>query len=305
MRLPKREDVPLRNNRGEALHLLFGLERRLARNPVLREQYASFLDEYRRLGHMVPVSAGDTDDRNIHYLPHHAVFKKSDIQDKIRVVFNASYRSRSGFALNDLLLPGQKLQAELWVTLTRWRLYPFAFSSDIVKMFRQTLVHEEDTDLQRILWRPDPAQEVQDFKLMTVVYGTSSAPYLALRTLLQLAEDEESRYPLGVDAIRNHSYVDDILGGGYSLEQALDVQRQLVDTLAAGGFELSKWSANVPELCPDAESSAKLFHDRDGVSTLGVLWRPLGRLLCPASGGLDVCEGLHQTHCFVGCGWVL
>ncbi|XP_071578622.1 uncharacterized protein [Temnothorax nylanderi] len=41
-----------------------------------------------------------------------------------------------------------------------------------------------------------------------------------------------------------------------------------------GSLELSKWAANIPELCPDGESSAKLFHDREGISTLGVIWNP-------------------------------
>ncbi|CAL1671850.1 unnamed protein product [Lasius platythorax] len=276
VRLPKRTDpvVPLKNNRKEALQQLVGLERRLMRNALLREQYNTFLDEYHRLGHMVSIQANEVHSEDAYYLPHHAVFKKSGPVDKIRVVFNASHRTSSGYALNDLLLPGPKLQSELWIILTRWRLYPYAFTSDIVKMFRQILVSSEDTDLQRILWRADPAQEIQDYRLVTVVYGTASAPYLALRTLLQLADDEGLKYPLGANAIRNHSYVDDILTGGHTLEQALEVRRQLIAILAAGGFSLSKWAANTPQLCPDNESHDKLFHDREGVSTLGVLWRP-------------------------------
>ncbi|KMQ90478.1 hypothetical protein RF55_9767 [Lasius niger] len=135
-------------------------------------------------------------------------------------------------------------------------------------------IHPENLHLQHILWRPDPVAEVRDYRLLIVVYGTTSAPYLALRTLIQLADDEQKAFPLGSTTVRNNSYVDDILAGGHSLESALKTQRQLVALLGAGGFELSKWAANVPELCPDGEASAKLFHDREGVSTLGVLWNP-------------------------------
>ncbi|XP_011860279.1 PREDICTED: uncharacterized protein LOC105557609 [Vollenhovia emeryi] len=276
VRLPKRADdgIRLGCNRQEALMLLTSLERRLMRNPTLRELYVAFMTEYLQLGHMSAVPTAKIRQPDAYYLPHHAVFKKEDPSRKIRVVFNASYRTATGYSLNNLLLAGKKLQSELWVTLSRWRLFKYVFTTDIVKMFRQILVHQDDTDLQRILWRSDPSKEVQDYRLQTVVYGTASAPYLALRTLLQLAEDEGPRFPRGASAIRTHSYVDDILlAGGHTREEALETKHQTQAILAAGGFELSKWAANIPELCP-GESNEKVFYDREGVSTLGVLWSP-------------------------------
>ncbi|XP_071650769.1 uncharacterized protein [Temnothorax longispinosus] len=253
--------------------MLLSLERRLMRDTRLRDQYTAFMADYLSLGHMAAVPDAEIDRPEAHYLPHHAVFKGSNLGDKIRVVFNASFSTATGF-LNDLLLPGSKLQSDLWLILSRWRFFKFVFTCDIIKMFRQIRVLSEDTHLQRILWRPDPAAEVQDFYLLTVVYGTALAPYFALRVLIQLADDEGMAYPLGAKAIKQNSYMDDFYGGEHTLEEALETLRQLVAILRAGGFELSKWAANTPELCPDEESTAKLLHDREGVSTLGVLWSP-------------------------------
>ncbi|XP_076660972.1 uncharacterized protein LOC143364583, partial [Halictus rubicundus] len=70
------------------------------------------------------------------YIPHHAVWKEIDGKKKIRVVFNASAASIAGRSLNDELLPGPKLQSDLWAIITPWRLFRVAFSTDIVKMFR-------------------------------------------------------------------------------------------------------------------------------------------------------------------------
>jgi len=104
-------------------------------------------------------------------------------------------------------------------------MFRFAFSTDIVKMFRQIQVHKEDTDLQRILWCENPT-DVREYRLLTVTYGTTLAPYLAIRALLQLASDEECRFPRGALAVREHTYVDDMLAGGDSLEDALEVKKQ-------------------------------------------------------------------------------
>ncbi|XP_036147492.1 uncharacterized protein LOC118647198 [Monomorium pharaonis] len=54
----------------------------------------------------------------------------------------------------------------------------------------------------------------------------------------------------------------------------METRRQTEAILAAGQFNLSRWAANVPELCLVEKSSDKLFYDRDGVSTLGILWSP-------------------------------
>ena len=95
-----------------------------------------------------------------YYFPHHAVYSTNNPR-KIRVVFNASQQCGSGLTLNDLLLPGLKLQSDFTLILNRWR---FVIVTDIVKMFRQIEVHSEDRDYQCLVWRDSPHQSVQDFR---------------------------------------------------------------------------------------------------------------------------------------------
>ncbi|GFU44945.1 uncharacterized protein LOC105664202 [Trichonephila clavipes] len=73
-------------------------------------------------------------------------------------------------------------------------------------MFRQIKVHEEDVDLQRILWRDSPTKPIREYHLKTVRYGTSSAPFLSTRTLRQLAIDEQENYPITSRATLSHIY---------------------------------------------------------------------------------------------------
>lgn len=280
VRLPRRLSPPmgLGASRRGALQILRSIERRLDRDISLRQRYNDFLAAFLTLSHMEPVSGAKGDDSHC-YLPHHVVVKPTDPDGKVRVVFNASFRTTTGVSLNDVLLPGSKLQPDLWLVLSRWRLFRFAFATDIVKMFRQILVAPEDTDLQRIVWRADPASEVRDFRLKTVTYGTAPAPYLAIRTLLQLAEDMDEQFPLGAKVLRSNIYVDDILAGAGTLEEAWTVKDQTVKLLATAGFQLSKWAATHAELCGDEETGERLISAADSVSTLRVWWSPADDLL--------------------------
>ncbi|XP_011686393.1 PREDICTED: uncharacterized protein LOC105449094 [Wasmannia auropunctata] len=123
VRLPRVQSrVPqLGDSRAAALSMLLSSERRMTKQCDLRKRYTAFMVEYLALGHMDPIPVGTPSPATTYYLPHHAVFKAGDVAGKIRVVFNASCRTSSGHLLNDCLLPGPRLQTDLWLVLSRWR----------------------------------------------------------------------------------------------------------------------------------------------------------------------------------------
>lgn len=104
---------------------------------------------------------------------------------------------------------GSTIQDKLFSHLIRFRSYKYVLTADVEKMYRQLLLHEDDRRYQRILWRRDG--RVETYQLNTLTFGVSSSPFLAIRTLLQLAEDERSTYPVASETIKNHMYVDDLL----------------------------------------------------------------------------------------------
>lgn len=89
-----------------ALRRFHQLERRLQRDPDLRQKYIAFMREYQQLDHMAvatrPPIAGRTE-----YIPHHAITKK------FRTVFDASSLNVKGISFNKLQMIGQKLQLDL------------------------------------------------------------------------------------------------------------------------------------------------------------------------------------------------
>ncbi|XP_076660747.1 uncharacterized protein LOC143364135 [Halictus rubicundus] len=264
-----------------ARRILLSTERRLRDNPALGAAYHDFMREYRHLGHMQEVPRDEECVRTPHfYLPHHGVLKGIGASAKLRVVFNGSRPSLTGQSLNHYLSAGPKLQRNLMDVLLRWRRHKIAFLADVEKMYRQIQIHPDDRDFQRILWRDNPEDKILVYHLTTVTYGLTCAPFLAIRTLLQLADDEEDQFPRGATTLREATYVDDILSGDSSEEEAVKTRTELIGICRAGGFTLKKWSSNSDTLTnhlPDeylATSSTLPWYPELGCSALGLKWHP-------------------------------
>lgn len=67
----KREISNIGDSKTIARKRLINLEKRLNRNSTLRTQYAAFLKEYLRLGHMREIAEGDDTEKPTFYLPNH------------------------------------------------------------------------------------------------------------------------------------------------------------------------------------------------------------------------------------------
>ena len=150
-----------------------------------------------------------------YYLPHHAVIKPSSTTTKVRVVFDASARSSTGVLLNDLLMVGPTIQDKIFTHLVRFCFHKYVMTADMEKMYRQVLVHEDDRQFQKILWKHKG--KLKTFQLNTVTFGVSSVLYLAIRAVYQLADDESKNFPLGSKILKRDLYVDDLATGAESI----------------------------------------------------------------------------------------
>ncbi|XP_061729203.1 uncharacterized protein LOC133534131 [Cydia pomonella] len=257
------------------------LERKLNSNPKFKRAYVEFMDDYEARGHLEEVEPPSTSKGHFYYIPHHGILRDS-VTTPLRVVFDASAKDANEVSLNATLLAGPKFQTNIFDLLTRFRWHAVVFTGDVKQMYRQILVSDEDAEFQRILWRPSAVGPVRDYRLKTVTYGVSAAPFQALRTMAQLASDSAAAYPSGSTVLARDIYVDDVVTGADSVEQARLLQVNLTKILSSGGFHLRKWTSNISEFLESLPSSdlysedLKHFEEMTDISLkiLGLLWQP-------------------------------
>ncbi|XP_062540956.1 uncharacterized protein LOC134208994 [Armigeres subalbatus] len=283
VKLPRRKELisQLRDNRYNAERRFNSLERRLDANPELKLQYHEFIREYEALGHMREVKVDELHADLQYFLPHHAVLKPESSTTKLRTVFDASCKSKSGLSLNDVLLTGPTIQDTLVSIVFRFRMHAFVAVADISKMYRQILVHRADQPLQRILFRFSTEEPIKVYQLLTVTYGTNCAPFLATRVLQKLADDEAENFPDAAPVVRKSFYVDDMLAGSSSAEELKAILKQVTGMVESAGFSLRKWASNSSEVLSDIplefhEKTTTLDLDNESsVTTLGLQWDTL------------------------------
>ncbi|GFX00195.1 integrase catalytic domain-containing protein [Trichonephila clavipes] len=267
----KKDPSCLGQSKDIALKKLNSLWNRLKREPNYLKLYRDFLKEYKELDHRQEVD--EREECRMYFIPHLGV-RRSDKKttSKLRVVFNASSATTNGYSLNSLQYNGGVAQNDLYSIMVRFRKHIFAFIADMQKMYQMISINPDQRKLQRILWRENIDEPIKTFELSTVTYGTTSAPFLATRTLKQLALDEAGKFPLGFSVVMSDMYIDDVLTGAETLLEAKELKNQLINIFVKGGMVLHKWCGNNTELIEVSENYD--FSDSSEIKVLGVYWNP-------------------------------
>lgn len=248
----------------------FALEKRFNKNPELKDMYSKFIQEYSDLGHLSESKVLIPEQS--YFIPHHAVLKPTSESTKLRVVFNGSAPTTSGYSINDLQLTGPNIQDSLLNILLRFRQYAYVLSGDIEKMYRQVLIREDHRNLQLILWRNCDNEPLKSLRLNTVTYGYTSSSFLSTRCLWQLGE--ECSDPKIRTVIQNDFLVDDLLTGCDSEAELILIRDAIENALTAGCFTLRKYRSNSRSLISESQNVQRNLIISSSLHTLGVGWNP-------------------------------
>ena len=274
----------LPNNRLSAVNRMKALKKRFESNDDYRAHYVEFMAKITDNGYAeeVPYEVLQTDNPTF-YINHHGVYNEK--KGKIRVVFNCSQQYH-GKSLNDHLLQGPDLTNTLLGVLCRFRRAPVAVMGDIESMFYQVKVPKEDRDLLRFLWWPngDTSRNPLEYRMTVHLFGATSSPGCSNFALKATANDNETE--LGTAAaefVRRDFYVDDGLTSVDTVEEAIELVKNVKEMCRRGGFNLRKFTSNRKEVLEQipiedrAEDVKNMDLGRDAIPVeraLGVRWCP-------------------------------
>ena len=111
------------------------------------------------------------------------------------------------------------------------------------------------------------------------IFGAASSPCVANSTLWRVADDNAEDFsPSVIAAIKGNFYVDDALPSENDEQSAVHLARDMVDILARGSFNLTKFTSNSKEVFKSVPSD-KLsnqtvldLEDPPVERALGILW---------------------------------
>ena len=240
---------------------LSSLSRKLHANAELKREYVKTFNDQLEKGIIEKVLEEKPPPRGLcYYMPHHPVVRMEKETTKVRVVYDASSKTR-GASLNEALHQGPSLLPEIFKVLIRFRWHRIALIADIEKAFLNISVASEDRDFLRFLWCNYDDQsnpEISIYRFTRVVFGVTSSPYHLNATIRYHLSKFRETYPHVVEEILNSLYVDDFLGGGKDVVEGEELYRSVPMIMNEAGLHMRKWATNSPELSAVIEANEKV-----------------------------------------------
>lgn len=168
------------------------------------------------------------------------------------MVYDASSKEgKKGVSLNDCLHVGPTLPPMLYEILIRFREKPIALVDDIEKAFLNIEVRLRDRDCLRFLWVKNVDREHVDlvvYRFCHIVFGVNCSPFLLNATLQYQLDTFIKVDPEFVRMMKRCFYMDDLISGEKTTQDAIQWHDKAQTKLALGGFKLRKRLTNSKEL---------------------------------------------------------
>ena len=174
----------------------------------------------------------------VHYMPHHAVFKKSTTTP-LHIVFNASSKPNEGKSLNDCLMTGPSLTAKLHEILVQFCQGTHAVTADISKTFHRIIVDEEHRKFLKFLWLNLESYELLTYQFKVVLFGATCSPYLLQETLqTHLSQNMEG------NKFVDKFYVDNYMNTYDNQDELVTDKVTLDNVMSQASMPLQEWVSN-------------------------------------------------------------
>ena len=124
------------------------------------------------------------------------------------------------------------------------------------------MIAVNERDVLRFIWVDDITKDkpkLQIYRFTRVVFGVSSSPFLLNATVKFHLENFIESHKAVVERLLQSTYVDDIVSGADSEDEAFDLYAQAKELFRRGGFNLQKFLTNSKELQQRIDQAEGIF----------------------------------------------
>ena len=179
------------------------------------------------------------------YMLHKEVIRESAESTKLRVVYDVSVKSESGFSLNDCLEKGPPLQNKLWDILIRTRFRPVVLCGDIEKAFLQIRIRENERNCLRFHWSEKSNYDIiKIYRFTRLIFRLNQSPFILEGTLKIRFKNYIGMFREVTERVKDDMYVDDLVTRGESTSEVDKIKGDSANLFPRGGFKLHKWHSN-------------------------------------------------------------
>lgn len=265
----KEESPDLPPNRELAISRLKQNVARMTNKPDVLKKYNEVIQEQLSKGVIEKVDQKDKDGL-LHYIPHHAVITPQKATTKLRIVYDASAKTKlENKSLNECLYRGSVMLRDLSGLLMRFRLYKVALVTDIEKAFLQIGLQQSERDVTRFLWLKDcdkpyiGRENIQEYRFCRVPFGIISSPFLLGATIENHLDHYQNDIAL---KIKDDIYVDNIITGTDSMLEATELYSVSRNIFKDASMNMRQWASNntevaafIPEEDKDVNETIKVL----------------------------------------------
>ena len=274
------EEPNLPENYELCMGRLKSLYKRLEDKPSLLEKYDSIIKDQLKKGIIETISEDSTQGERKHYIPHHAVLTPEKDSTKVRIVYDASAKTKkSNLSLNECLHRGPVILEDLCGLLMRFRTKKIGIVADIEKAFLQVSLQPAERDVTRFIWLkdfklPPIPRNLETYRFTRIPFGIISSPFLLGATIKHHSksmclESKSNNDELKID-ISKDMYVDNLITGAQNNDEAQEMYHEIKKRFKEISMNIRDWKSNSPDfnkIIPDDDQLRGTV-----IKVLGLLW---------------------------------
>ena len=255
-----------------AYQSLLAIERRLSQNPELAHDFCQQIKDMVARGAAIIMTdeAVQEWEGDYHYLPLVGVKGKKSL----RVCHDAARRQGGYPSMNDCLRkgPDRFLNNLLGVQIC-FRNGRVGCVADIAKFHNQVYLEEEDTHMQRFLWREmEVSEKPKVYAVRVNNFGVKPANAIATVALHKSADEFKEIYPVEAAELKSQTYIDDELMAAEDKAKAVVKTSHVDEILSHAGMRNKGWTYtgdDKGDVSINGESS-----EAEDEKVLGTIWCP-------------------------------